>query len=124
MSVDMICSDSTIYIYSTAALFNCRELLCNISLNEILESKYGYKCFIPQRDGFEDQFEFIKLTLKEEYKKLNNNNEITEEEISTCLQYLIYLVDMAYFIPNSHVVLGHIDEPMDEGVVVELTWYR
>ena len=65
------------------------------------------------------------LKLKEEYKKLNNNNnniELTEEEITTCIQYLIYMLDVGYFIPNAHVILGHIDEPMDEGVVVELTW--
>ncbi|CAF1411541.1 unnamed protein product, partial [Rotaria sordida] len=127
MATPVVCSNSSIYIYSTAALFNCRELLCNISLNEILESKYGYKCYIPQRDGFEGHNQFIKLLLKKEYKKLNdtnNNAELTEEEITTCIQYLIYILDMGYFIPNAHVVLGHIDEPMDEGVVIELAWGR
>ncbi|CAF3944898.1 unnamed protein product [Rotaria sordida] len=112
---------------SNTALFNCRELLCNISLNEILESKYGYKCYIPQRDGFEGHNQVIRLLLEEEYKKLNNTNnnaELTEEEITTCVQYLIYILDMGHFIPNAHVVLGHIDEPMDEGVVVELAWGR
>ncbi|CAF1057242.1 unnamed protein product [Didymodactylos carnosus] len=92
-----------------------------------IKSKYGYKCYIPQRDGFEGQNQFIRLLLKEEYKKLNNTNTnalLTEEELTTCVQYLIYILDMGRFIPNAHVVLGHIDEPMDEGVVVELTWGR
>ncbi|CAF1231328.1 unnamed protein product [Rotaria sp. Silwood1] len=127
MTTPVVCSNSSICIYSTAALFNCRELLCNISLNEILESKYGYKCYIPQRDGFEGHNQVIRLLLEEEYKKLNhtnNNAELTEEEITTCIQYLIYILDMGHFIPNAHVVLGHIDEPMDEGVVVELAWGR
>ena len=94
MNTPVGCSDSPAYIYCAAALFNCRELLCNISLNEILESEYGYKCYIPQRDGFEGQIQFIRSLLKEEYKQLNDTNntaELADEELTTCIRYLIYI---------------------------------
>lgn len=101
-----------IVIYPAAALFNGRETHFNSHLVEGLE-RLGYKTNFPQRDGFE----FGNLT-----KALSG--KLQEDEISSAVQNVIYFLDIGMFVPTSDVVLANLDEPPDEGVVVEASYAK
>lgn len=95
--------------YFAASLFSARDRVFNSKLCEQIESK-GIKCFLPQRDGFE----FSILS------KLLDKSEL-EQGI---LQELIYLLDIGVLLPKSDIVLAILDEPMDEGVIVEISYAK
>lgn len=99
-------------IYIAAALFNGREIYFNSRLVKGLEEK-GYKTYIPQRDGFEFGDLTCVLTKK-----------LPPRDVNPVLEKIIYLLDMGLFIPKSNVVLANLDEPLDEGVVTEITFAR
>ena len=101
-----------IFIYLAAALFNGRETNFNSQLVEGLEG-IGYKTNFPQRDGFE----FRNLT-----KALSG--KLQQDQISSAVQNIIYFLDMGVFIPKSDVILANLDEPLDEGVVVETSYAK
>jgi len=101
-----------IRIYSAAALFSGRETLFNVGLVERLEEK-GYQAFLPQRDGFE--FGNLTASLK---------GKVKDKEIGEAVQQIIYFLDMGLFIPKSDVVIANLDEPQDEGVIVELSYAK
>lgn len=110
-------NSNKITLYSTASLFNSRDLHFNICLNELLERQYGYKIYVPQRDGFEfANCELLSLLLEE--------RSITGQENKAAIERIIYLLDMGHFIGKSHMVLANLDEPIDEGVVVEMQHAR
>lgn len=95
--------------YFAASLFSTRDRLFNLKLCEQIESN-GVTCFLPQRDGFE--FSIIG--------KLLDKSEL-EQGI---LQELIYLLDIGVLLPKSDIVLAVLDEPMDEGVIVEICYAK
>lgn len=97
-----------IKIYPAASLFNGRETLFNIKLTDLLESKHGYQANLPQRDGFE--FGRLAKVLK---------TTMSEQEAQQALEIIIYILDIGKFIPESHVVIANLDEPLDPGVDVE-----
>ena len=101
-------TNSDITIYPAAALFNGRETYFNQALVAGLEKK-GYKTLFPQRDGFE-------------FGNLNKvlSNKLPLNEVPSAVERIIYYLDMGVFVPNSHVVVANLDEPQDEGVLVEL----
>lgn len=101
-----------ITIYPAAALFNGRETYFNSQLVEGLE-RMGYKTNFPQRDGFE--FGNLTEVLSERLK---------QEQIGSAVQKIIYFLDMGVFVPTSDVVLANLDEPIDEGVVVETSYAK
>lgn len=101
-----------IVIYPAAALFNARETYFNSLLVEKLE-KLGYKTNFPQRDGFE--FGYLKETLK---------GKLPDDEIYLTVLNVIYFLDLGVFLPSSDVVLANLDEPVDEGVVVESSYAK
>ena len=101
-----------IVIYPAAALFNGRETHFNSHLVEGLE-RIGYKTNFPQRDGFE----FGNLT-----KALSG--KLQQNQIGSAVQSAIYFLDMGVFVPKSDVVLANLDEPLDEGVVVEASYAK
>jgi len=101
-----------IRIYPAAALFSGRETAFNSHLVEGLENA-GYKTNFPQRDGYE----FGNLS-----KILSKNME--ETKVDTAVQNIIYFLDMGVFLANSDVVLANLDEPLDEGVVVETAYAK
>lgn len=101
-----------IVIYPAAALFNGRETHFNSQLVEGLEG-LGYKTNFPQRDGFE----FGNLT-----KALSG--KLQQDQIGSAVQNVIYFLDMGVFVPTSDVVLANLDEPLDEGVVVEASYAK
>jgi len=104
--------DKPIVIYPAAALFNARETYFNSQLVERLE-RLGYKINFPQRDGFE----FGNLT-----KALSE--KLQQDKIGSAVQNIIYFLDMGVFLPKSDVVLANLDEPLDEGVVVEASYAK
>lgn len=95
--------------YFAASLFSARDRLFNRRLCEQIESN-GITCFLPQRDGFE--FSILG--------KLLDKSEL-EQGI---LQELIYLLDIGVLLPKSDIVLAVLDEPMDEGVIVEICYAK
>lgn len=101
-----------IVIYPAAALFNGRETLFNSQLVEGLE-KLGYQTNFPQRDGFE-------------FGNLTNalSGKVPKEQIGSAVQNVIYFLDMGVFVPKSDVVVANLDEPLDEGVVVEASYAK
>lgn len=101
-----------IVIYPAAALFNGRETYFNSQLVEGLE-KLGYQTNFPQRDGFE----FGNLT-----KALSG--KLPQDQIGSAVQNVIYFLDMGIFVPKSDVILANLDEPLDEGVVVEAAYAK
>lgn len=104
--------ENPISIYPAAALFNGRETLFNSQLVEGLEEK-GYKTNFPQRDGFE----FGNL-----HKALFG--KLPSEQVNSAVQNVIYFLDMGILLPKSDVVLANLDEPLDEGLVVEISYAK
>jgi len=99
--------DVTLYI--AANLFNAPATFFNQALVKELEEK-GYNTKFPQRDGFE----FGDL-----YKALKT--KLPESKIQSAIESIIYYLDMGVFIPQSHIIVANLDEPQDEGVLVELS---
>ncbi len=101
-----------IIIYPAAALFNVRETYFNSKLVEGLE-KLGYQTNFPQRDGFE--FENLTKTL---------SGKLQPTQMGSAIQTIIYFLDMGVFVPKGDVILANLDEPLDEGVVVEASYAK
>lgn len=99
-------------IYFAAALFSGRETLFNVEIATKLENK-GHEVILPQRDGFE--FANLAGMLKD---------ELAPHEIPLAVQTIIYLLDIGIFLPQCEIVLANLDEPIDEGVVVEMCYGR
>jgi nucleoside 2-deoxyribosyltransferase len=99
-------------IYLAASSFNARETIFNSHLVEELEDM-GYFTHLPQRDGFE--FGDLSKALK---------GKLPDHEISSAVLNIIYFYDMGLLLPSSDVVLANLDEPLDEGVVVESTYAK
>ena len=99
-------------IYFAAALFSGRETVFNSILTEMFEDE-GYKVLLPQRDGFE-------------FSKLCESLQIhlPAQNAAVALQTIIYLLDIGKFVYESDVVVANLDEPVDEGVVVEQVYAR
>lgn len=97
-------------LYPAAALFNARETLFNSMLVSELEKK-GFSSYLPQRDGFE--FGNLQKAL---------SVRLTPEETGYAVQDIIYFLDVGFFVPKSDIILANLDEPIDEGVVVESSY--
>ncbi|MFA0832590.1 MAG: hypothetical protein ACC609_01115 [Methanobacterium formicicum] len=97
-------------IYPAAALFNGRETYFNSVLVEKLE-KLGYKTNFPQRDGFE--FGNLKEVL---------SGMVPAGQINSAVSTVIYYLDMGVLLKGSDVILANLDEPLDEGMVVEASY--
>lgn len=98
-------------LYFAAALFNGRETRFNLDITEQLE-KLNYQVILPQRDGFE--YVAMRKAMK---RYLPNNDDVVKTT-----RDLIYLLDMGVFIPQSDIIIANLDEPLDEGVIVEVTY--
>ncbi|WP_321421821.1 hypothetical protein [uncultured Methanobacterium sp.] len=97
-------------IYPAAALFNGRETYFNSVLVEKLE-KWGYGTNFPQRDGFE--FGNLKEAL---------SGMVPDDQINSAVSTVIYYLDMGVLLTGSDVILANLDEPLDEGMVVEASY--
>ncbi len=98
--------------YIAAALFNGREAFFNAALAGLLE-KRGNRTILPQRDGFE--FGNLAKSLA---------RLVPRNEIASAAKNIIYFLDMGVFVPKSDVVVANLDEPVDEGVVVEASYAK
>ena len=106
------CHAESTTLYIAAALFNGRETRFNADLARRLEQD-GYKTILPQRDGFE--FGELIATL---------SNRLPGKPIGAMAKSIIYYLDMGKFIPAGDAVVANLDEPIDEGVVVEITYAK
>ena len=100
-----------IKIYMAAGLFNGAQTRFNSDLARRLEK--NYEIVLPQRDGFE----FGSLTAALEGK-------LPAQDVRPAVDDIIYSLDMGRFIPSSDVVVANLDEPIDEGLAVEITHAR
>lgn len=98
--------------YTAASLFNGRETGFNVDLAEGLE-ELDHSIYLPQRDGFE----FVKLI--EAFDK-----KLPPEQIFGAVRNVIYYLDMGIFIPESKTVVALLDEPIDEGAIIETTYAK
>ncbi len=105
--------NSRVSIYHAAALFSGRETFFNAALTERLEKRLGYHVILPQRDGYESSQLHQVLA-----------DRLPSSHIASAVQSVIYFLDMGLFIPESDVVIANLDEPLDEGVVVEISYAR
>ncbi|MDF1761561.1 MAG: nucleoside 2-deoxyribosyltransferase [Coxiellaceae bacterium] len=97
-------------LYFAAPLFNASELQFNQNLVNALERR-GYKVTLPQRDGFEGN------VLAKEMKKY-----VAKSQVHPTLINMIYLLDIGRFIPRADAVVAILDEPVDDGVITEITY--
>ena len=103
-------SKATIYV--AAGLFSGRETLFNAELVRRLE-QVGYITRFPQRDGFE--FGHLNEALQD---------ELPAGQVASAVNAIIYFLDMGMFLPSCDLVVANLDEPLDEGVLVEITHAR
>ena len=99
-------------LYFAAALFNGRQTCFNTRLVEGLEAR-GYQTQFPQRDGFE--FGHLAQAL---------GGKLPPDKIDAAVQSIIYLLDMGFFLPACDIMLANLDEPQDEGVMVEVAYAK
>lgn len=99
-----------IKIYMAAGLFNSRENHFNLIMNKQMEQR-GYQTILPLRDGFEDK-----------YFEITARKYMSRDEMTSAERQLVYLRDIGIFIPESDVILANLDEPLDDGVIVEISY--
>jgi nucleoside 2-deoxyribosyltransferase len=95
-------------IYFASSMFNVASRYFNLKIVREIE-KLGYKVFLPQRDGFS----FTELTV-EVAKHLETRY------VSSAVRDVIYCLDVGCFVRNCDVLVCLLDEPIDEGVIIEL----
>lgn len=97
-------------LYFSSPLFNARELDYNREFVRQLE-KLGYHVTLPQRDGFD-------------YKELKNQiaRFVNEKALPATSSRLIYLLNTGVLIPESDALIANLDNPIDPGVAVEMTY--
>lgn len=112
LSMNFAHADSAkkIKIYMAAGLFNGRENQFNLVMTKEIE-KRGYQAILPLREGFEDKA-FSAVA----------NKYMSSAEVRNAERNLVYLRDIGIFIPESDVILANLDEPLDEGVIIEMTY--
>jgi nucleoside 2-deoxyribosyltransferase len=102
-------------VYFAAALFSSRETLFNVELVRRLKTALGrdIRVFLPQEDGFEFS------SLGEQLLR-----RLPEREVAQAVNAIIYTLDMAGFLARADAVVSVLDEPLDDGVLVEISYAR
>jgi nucleoside 2-deoxyribosyltransferase len=102
-------------VYFASALFNSRETLFNQEICRRLESgEFGkFRVLLPQRDGFEFSSLGAMLAAR-----------LEPRQVSAAVETIIYTLDMGGFLSRADSVVAVLDEPLDEGVLVELSYAR
>jgi len=91
-------------IYFAAGLFNKAQRLFNSQLASRMED-LSYTINLPQREGFEG------ANLEQFLNRIGEGNAAWQE--------IVYYFDMGKLVPDSDVLIANIDDPMDEGVLIE-----
>jgi nucleoside 2-deoxyribosyltransferase len=109
----------TFSIYFASALFSTREQLFNRELCQRLENgQFGdFRVLLPQRDGFE--FSSLGARLAE-----STSRQLSAQQVSEAVETIIYTLDMGGFLSRSDGVVAILDEPLDEGLLVEISYAR
>jgi nucleoside 2-deoxyribosyltransferase len=102
-------------VYFAAALFSSRETLFNVELVRRIKSALGrdVRVFLPQEDGFE--FSSLGAELL---------RRLPSSDVAAAVNTIIYTLDMAGFLSASDAVIAVLDEPLDDGVLVEISYAR
>lgn len=99
-------------LYLAAALFTARETMFNLEIANGLEA-HGHEVFLPQRDGFE--FSILANALIDKIEK---------DDIEQAVQNIIYIFDIGKKLPGCDLVIANLDEPLDEGVLIEISYAK
>ena len=118
------------YVYIAAGLFNVETNTVNAYLTKKLESSFSKsplihngasvdaKCYLPQRDGFE----VGKIAaFLHHAKKILPHGRLTASDV---VMYVPYYLDLGYFMSEAVAVIANLDEPIDAGLVVEISYAR
>ena len=97
--------------YFAAPFFCAKEQYYNLKLTEEIEKKTGHKGFLPQRDGF------FYGNLIEAVK-----NDYPQDQAENIAQDLVYILDMGTLLLGTDYVIALVDEQIDEGVAVEISY--
>ncbi|MEM7217310.1 MAG: nucleoside 2-deoxyribosyltransferase [Pseudomonadota bacterium] len=109
-------SDDQGYVYLAAGLFNLGTNFQNAYIANRLE-EHGYRCFLPQRDGFEVA-RFV------EFLQQAKDNDATRRYASEIAHFVPYYLDLGYFLSRSIAVVASLDDPLDSGMIVEISYAR
>lgn len=118
------------YIYMAAGLFNVETNMVNAYFTKKLEAFFAknpltrdgkqipVQCYLPQRDGFEvgKIADFIAHA-----GKILPEGKLTASEV---VMYVPYYLDLGYFMSNSVAVVANLDEPIDNGLMVEVAYAK
>jgi hypothetical protein len=119
------------YIYMAAGLFNVETNMVNAYFTKQLEAFYAKnpltkrgeeiqaKCYLPQRDGFE--VGKIADFISHAGHILPPDGKLTAAEV---VMYVPYYLDLGYFMSNSIAVVANLDEPIDNGLMVEIAYAK
>lgn len=120
----------TNYIYMAAGLFNVETNMVNAYFTKKLEAFFEsnpltkdgnqipVQCYLPQRDGFEvgKIADFIAHA-----GTVLPKGKLTASEV---VMYVPYYLDLGYFMSNSVAVVANLDEPIDNGLMVEVAYAK
>jgi nucleoside 2-deoxyribosyltransferase len=106
-------------VYFASALFSSREQLFNREICRRLESgEFGdFRVLLPQRDGFE--FSSLGQRLAR-----SSSQKLSPRQLSLAVETIIYTLDMGVFLTAADGVVAVLDEPLDEGLLVEISYAR
>jgi hypothetical protein len=119
----------TNYIYMAAGLFNVETNMVNAYFTKKIEEalrnkKLVYRgqeidsqCYLPQRDGFE--VGKIADFIQHAGSILPPDSKLTAAEV---VMYVPYYLDLGFFMSNSVAVVANLDEPIDNGLMVEISY--
>jgi len=119
------------YIYMAAGLFNIETNMVNAYFTKQLEEFYSKKplekdgkeipvqCYLPQRDGFE--VGKIAGFIASAGHILPPGSKVTASEV---VMYVPYYLDLGYFMSNAVAVVANLDEPIDNGLMVEIAYAK
>lgn len=117
------------YVYMAAGLFNVETNLVNAYFTKVLEASFekepltrdgkelSAQCYLPQRDGFE--VGKIAGFLAHAKDILPPKSKLTPAEV---VMYVPYYLDLGYFMSDAVAVVANLDEPIDNGLMVEISY--
>ncbi len=98
-------------VYIAAAAYNSREAQFNTNLSNRLSCCTGCDIILPQKEGFVGP-ELANAFL----------GKLSEDEAGHALRTIAYCQNFGYLMPQADMVIANLDEPIDAGVVMEMSY--
>lgn len=117
-------NDNNEYIYIAAGLFNIETNMFNAYLTDKLENRFGYNCYLPQREGFETS------KMAAFYEKIpgaildGDSSDSDSDLLEKAIPLFPYYLDLGYYMARSIAVVANLDEPIDIGMVIEIAYAK